>query len=249
MVQRSLTVYRHGWMIVFSGFFEPLFYLLSLGLGLGGLVPDVNGLSYAAFVAPGLLAASCMNGAINDGLFNMFFKLHHKKTYDGILATPMQVSDVALGELFWALGRGSLYAIAFVVTVAILGPASGTPMLLSRWALAAVPAAILISASFAAMALCATSVIRRVEDFDIVVGLAVTPMFLFSGTFFPIAELPRALQWVLEAVPLYHAVEMLRALTTGRVGWALLWHLGWLIGIGLLAFGVAVWRLRRQLIR
>jgi lipooligosaccharide transport system permease protein len=248
MVQRSLVVYRHSWTIIFSGFFEPMFYLLSLGLGLGGLVPNVDGLSYAAFVAPGLLAASCMNGAINDGLFNVFFKLHEKRTYDGVLATPMDVADVAFGELLWALGRGSLYAVAFLLTVAALEFVSRTPMLLSRWAIAAFPAAVVIAASFAAMALCTVSLIRRVEDFDIVVGLAVTPMFLFSGTFFPIAELPRTMQWVLEAVPLYHAVEILRALTTGRVGWNLLWHLGWLIAAGLLAFGLAVRRLERALV-
>ena len=91
MVQRNLLVYKHGWMVIFSGFFEPVFYLFSLGLGLGGMVRGVEGISYAAYVLPGLLAASCMNGAITDGLFNIHFKLHIQKTYDGILATPMRV--------------------------------------------------------------------------------------------------------------------------------------------------------------
>ena len=91
MVQRNLLVYKHTWMVIFTGFFEPLFYLLSIGLGLGAFVPDIGGVSYTAFVAPGLLASSCMNGAISDGFFNIFFKLHFQKTYDGILATPMRV--------------------------------------------------------------------------------------------------------------------------------------------------------------
>ena len=89
MVQRSLTVYKHTWMVIFSGFFEPVFYLLGIGLGLGGLVPDIDGVAYSAFVLPGLLASSCLNGAVSDGMFNIFFKLHFQKTYDGILATPM----------------------------------------------------------------------------------------------------------------------------------------------------------------
>jgi hypothetical protein len=115
MVQRNLLVYKHAWMVIVSGFFEPLFYLLGIGLGLGTLVPDIGGISYLAFVAPGLLASSCMNGAITDGFFNIFFKLHFQKVYDGILATPMRVADVALGEALWALGRGSAYAAAFLV--------------------------------------------------------------------------------------------------------------------------------------
>ena len=96
LYQRNLLVYKHSWMVIVSGFFEPLFYLLSLGLGLGGMVSEVDGLSYAAFVAPGLLASSCMNGAVSDGLFNIWFKLHYQKTYDGILATPLGVVDVAM---------------------------------------------------------------------------------------------------------------------------------------------------------
>ena len=118
MVQRNLLVYKHTWMVIVSGFFEPLFYLLGIGIGLGSMVPPTNGVSYSAFVAPGLLASSCLNGAITDGFFNIFFKLHYQKTYDGILATPMRVPDVALGEMMWALGRGSLYAAAFLVVLA-----------------------------------------------------------------------------------------------------------------------------------
>src|SRR3954468_14018513 len=89
MVQRNLLVYKHTWMVIFSGFFEPLFYLLGIGIGLGSMVPDIHGISYAAYVAPGLLASSCLNGAITDGFFNIFFKLHFQRIYDGVLSTPM----------------------------------------------------------------------------------------------------------------------------------------------------------------
>jgi lipooligosaccharide transport system permease protein len=249
MVQRNLLVYKHGWMIILSGFFEPVFYLLGIGIGLGGLVPDIGGVSYAAFVAPGLLASSCMNGAITDGFFNIFFKLHFQKTYDGILATPMRVPDVALGEMLWALSRGSLYASVFLLVLSGLGVATGRPVLLSPWAILAWPAAVIVAASFSAMALCVTSFARKVQDFDVVMGLLVMPMFLFSGIFFPVTQLPAAVHWAITAVPLYHAVAMLRQLTTGAVELTILIHLAYLLALGSVAFVVAMRRLERALIQ
>src|SRR4029077_5490448 len=133
MVQRNLIVYKHGWMVIFSGFFEPLFYLLGIGLGLGAMVGKVAGVSYGAFIAPGLLASSCMNGAISDGFFNIFFKLHFQKTYDGILATPMRVADIVFGEMLWAIIRGSTYAAGFLIVILVLEQVTGSPALLSRW--------------------------------------------------------------------------------------------------------------------
>lgn len=248
MVQRSLVVYRHDWMVIFSGFFEPLFYLLSLGIGLGGMVPEVGGLSYTAFVAPGLLASSCLNGAISDGLFNVWFKLHYQKTYESILATPMRVADVVLGEVMWALMRGSLYATGFMAVVLLLGEWRGPRILLSPLAVLALPAAIVCAAAFSAMAVCLCSFVRRREDFEYVMGLLVMPMFLFSGIFYPVSQLPGTIRWVFQVVPLYHAVELLRACTTGAMGVGVLWHLAYLMVVGTLAFGVALRRLERALI-
>lgn len=249
MVQRSLMVYKHGWMVIFSGFFEPLFYLLSIGVGLGGMVSGVGGVSYTAFVAPGLLASSCMNGAISDGFFNIWFKLHYQKTYDGILATPMRVSDVALGEMVWAVIRGSIYAATFLVLVAVMGEVWGPRILLSPTALLAAPASVLVAASLSSMALLLTSLVSRREQFDYVMGLLIMPMFLFSGIFFPVPEVPTALRWVFQVVPLYHAVELLRGLTTGHVTPVLLWHLTFLVFGGTAAFVVAMRRLERALIK
>jgi lipooligosaccharide transport system permease protein len=249
MVQRNLLVYKHTWMVIVSGFFEPLFYLLGIGIGLGSMVPPVNGVSYTAFVAPGLLASSCLNGAITDGFFNIFFKLHYQKTYDGILATPMRVPDVAFGEMLWALGRGSLYAAAFLAVLLALGEATGRPVLLSTWALLAWPAAVLAAASFSAMALCLTTCARKVQDFDMVMGLLVMPMFLFSGIFVPVTQFPEPVQWIMRATPLYHAVGLLRQLTTGHVGVGIAGHLAYLIAGGIVAFCVAMYRLERALIK
>jgi lipooligosaccharide transport system permease protein len=249
LVQRSLLVYKHDWMIIFSGFFEPVFYLFGIGFGLGALISTVDGVGYVAFVAPGLLAASCMNGAIADGFFNIFFKLHYDRTYDGILATPMRVPDVAFGEMIWALGRGSLYALAFLVTVLAIGAVSGTPALLSWTSVLALPGAILTSASFAAIALCITSVAQKVEDFDLVFGLGVMPLFLFSGTFFPVSRLPDVVRWIVEALPLYHGTALLRQLTTGQIDASIVVHVVYLVVVGVAAFATAMWRLERTLVK
>lgn len=249
MYQRNLLVYRHSWMVIVSGFFEPLFYLLSLGVGLGGLVPDVNGISYAAFVAPGLLASSCMNGAVTDGFFNIWFKLHYQKTYDSILATPMRAADVVLGELLWSLSRGSLYAAAFMGLLFAMGAWGGPRILSSPGALLALPAAVLVAASFSSMALCLTTFVRNRTGMDMAMGLIVMPMFLVSGIFFPVSQLPVALQWLLQLVPLYHGVELLRACTTGTAGPVSAWHLAWLVCAGAAALVVAMRRLERALIK
>jgi lipooligosaccharide transport system permease protein len=249
MLQRNSIVYKHLWLILVSGFFEPLFYLLGIGFGVGAMVGDVGAVSYGAFVAPGLLAAHCMNGAITDGFFNIFFKLHYEKTYDGILATPMSVPDIAFGEMLWALSRGSMYAAAFIAVILSIGELMGPRMLISLWALLALPAAVLVSASFSAMALCLTSFVRKIPDFDIVMGLLVTPMFLFAGIFFPVDQLPQLVQWVVQAVPLYHAVALLRQLTTGTVDLTIFIHVVYLISTGFLALVVAMHRLERALIK
>ena len=248
MVQRSMVVYKHIWSVIFSGFFEPVFYLLGMGLGLGSMVPAVDGVSYAAFVMPGLLASSCLNGAISDGMFNIFFKLHFQKTYDGILATPMSVPDIALGEMLWSVTRSSLYAAAFLIVALVLGWA-GQPLLLSPWAPMALPAAIVVSTAFAAMALCITSFLRTVQDFDPVMGLLVMPMFLFSGIFFSTTQFPEPLQWIVAAMPLYHAVELLRPLTIGGVTPGTLLHAVYLVVVGGIAFLVAMRRLERRLVK
>ena len=247
MVQRNLLVYKHTWMVIASGFFEPLFYLLGIGIGLGSMVPDINGMHYSAFVAPGLLASSCLNGAVSDGFFNIWFKLHFQKTYDGILSSPMRVADVAFGEMLWALGRGSLYASAFLIVLLALGYATGRPMLLSRWALLAWPAAVLAAGAFASLALCLTTIARKVQDFDLVVGVLIMPMFLFSGIFAPIDRFPLAVQWVMRATPLYHAVALLRQLTTGTVGLGSFGHIAYLVVVGVIAFVTAMYRLERAL--
>jgi lipooligosaccharide transport system permease protein len=245
LFERNLLVYRRGWMIILSGFFEPLFYLLSIGVGIGRLVGPVSvdgrTLDYTAFVAPALLASSAMNGAIYDSTFNIFFKLKYQKTYDAVLATPMAVGDIALGEIGWALARGTLYACAFVVVMLGIG------LVLSPWAVLAIPAALLIGFAFAGAGMACTSFMRSWQDFDLV-QLVVLPLFLFSATFYPLATYPVALRWVVRGTPLYQGVAILRPLTTGAVGPVLLVHAAYLLAMGMVGLLVASRRLGRLLL-
>jgi lipooligosaccharide transport system permease protein len=249
MVQRNLLVYKHSWMVIFTGFFEPVFYLFGIGLGMGALVSSVDGISYVSFVAPGLLAASCLNGAVTDGCFNIWFKLHFMKTYDGILATPMRVPDVAFGEMLWAVTRGSMYAGGFLIVLLVVGRLTGRPVLLLPLASFAFPAAVLAATSFSALFVCITTFVRKIEDFDSVVGLAVMPMFLFSGTFFPVSRVPLMPRIVIELLPLYHGTAMLRQLTTGAIDRTFALHVAYLVIVGATALAVAMRRLERTLIK
>jgi ABC-type polysaccharide/polyol phosphate export systems, permease component len=247
LVERNLMVYRRSWLVVVSGFFEPLFYLLSIGVGIGALVGQVTGpdgrpISYTAFVAPALLASSAMNGAIYDATFNIFFRLRFAKIYDAVLATPLGVGDIALGEVAWALSRGLLYSVAFLTVMLAMG------LVHSVWAVLALPAAALIGFAFAAVGLAATSLMRSWQDFEFV-QLALLPMFLFSATFYPLSTYPRSLQIVVECTPLFHGVQMIRALTTGTVGLSLIGHVAYLAVMGLVGVALAARRLERLLLR
>jgi lipooligosaccharide transport system permease protein len=248
LVQRNMLVYRHGWIVIVSGFFEPLFYLIGIGYGLGTIVGDVtlpNGqvVPYAAFVAPALLAQSTMNGAISETIFNVFFKLNFEKTYDAVLATPLGVGDIALGELMWAMMRATVYAIAFIGVMWALG------LLISPWAILALPATLFCSLAFCAAGLATTTYLRTVQDFDLPFGLVIMPMFLFSGTFFPISVYPEWLQVIVWLTPLFHAVELLRGLTTGIVEWVILVHVAYLAVFGGVAMVIARRRLAAKLVK
>jgi lipooligosaccharide transport system permease protein len=246
LVERNLRAFRHGWITLVSGFFEPVFYLFSLGVGLGALVGTVTtdggtAVAYPAFVAPALLASSAMNGAVYDSTFNVFFKLKYAKLYDSVLSTPLGPRDVAVGEISWALLRGQFYAVAFLVVALAAG------LVESWWALLALPAATLIGFAFAAVGMAATTYMRSWVDFDYV-QLVILPMFLFSATFFPLSTYPDSLRWVVQATPLYHGVALCRDLMLGEVSAPLLGHVAYLVAMGLAGFLVAGRRLERLLL-
>jgi lipooligosaccharide transport system permease protein len=242
LVARNARAVSHFWWVPLSGLAEPVFYLLSIGIGLGKLVGGVPGpnhhvYKYATYVAPALLAASAMNGAIYECTFNVYFKLKYAKVYDAVLATPMRAMDVAGGEIITALSRGAVYSVVFVVMMAGLGDVA------SGWAALAMPAALLIGFGFAATAMAATTYMRGWTDFDMV-NLVMLPMFLFSTTFYPLSTYPRWLQVVVECTPLYHGVVLERGLSLGAVGPALIGHAAYLAVMGLAGLVVAGRRIR-----
>ncbi|OLF08808.1 ABC transporter [Actinophytocola xinjiangensis] len=247
LVERSLLVNRRAWLAIVSGFCEPLFYLLAMGVGFGALVGEVVGptgepMSYVAFVAPALLAASAMNGAVYDATFNIFSKLKYAKLYDAMLATPLGPVDVAVGEIAWALLRGGLYAVGFLAVMLGLG------LIASPWALLALPAALFVAFAFAAIGMAATTFMRSWQDFDLV-QLALMPMFLFSTTFFPLTVYPEVLQVAVRCLPLYHAIEIMRALSSGFVDLSLLGHLAYFAVMAALGVVIAARRVGTLLLR
>ena len=232
LFERNLLVYRRSWLTLVSGFFEPMFYLFSIGLGLGHYVGPISGFSYASYIAPALLASSAMNGAVYDGMTNVFWKLRYGKIYDAMLSTPVGPTDVAIGETAWAQFRGLLYATGFVITIAALG------LIHSWWGLLTLPAAMVVGFGFAGMAIGASTFLRSWQDFD-TVQLVQLPMFLFSATFYPLSVYPVVIQWFVRFSPLYHAIQLIRSLTLGTVGPILLVHAAYLLLLGVLGIWIA----------
>jgi lipooligosaccharide transport system permease protein len=246
LIERHARAYSHAWLVLLSGIFEPLFYLLSIGVGIGGLVGQVAGpggrpIGFTSFVAPALLATSAMNGAVMDSTFNVFFRLKYAKLYDAALATPMRAGDIALGEIGWALIRGGLYAVSFLAVMLALG------LVHSPWAILALPSALLIGFAFAGTGMAATTFMSSWQHFEFVT-LATLPMFLFSTTFYPLGVYPRAVQIVVECTPLFQGVTLMRGLTLGAVGPGLLWHVLYLAVMGIAGLALASRRIGRLLL-
>src|SRR3954464_10032192 len=211
IVRRNYLVYRSSWLVFLTGFLEPVLYLFSIGIGVGRLIDgfEFNGqvVAYAAFVAPGMLAASSMNGAVLDSTFGIFFKLRYDKVYEGVLSTPMRPVDIARGELMWSALRAAVYALGFLGVMAAMGLVS------SWWALLAWPATWLIGFAFSGAAMALTTYMKSWQDFEYI-QLAIVPMFLFSATFFPVTAFDGWLRWVVEVTPLFRGVALVRELTT-----------------------------------
>ena len=244
MVERSVMVYRRGWMVIVSGFFEPLFFLLSIRIGFGALIGDIEvggrTIGYAEFVAPALMAAAAMNGAIFDSTMNVFYKVKYSKLYDSVLATPMTTADVALGEIAWAMLRGLMYSVAFLLTMWALG------MTGSAWVVLAVPVCVLIGFAFASIGMAVTSFMRSWSDFEYVPAVQV-PLFLFSATFFPLSQYG-SWGWVVQLSPLYHGVALVRGANLGEWSWTYLGHVAVLVGLAVVGLTITARRLRALLL-
>jgi lipooligosaccharide transport system permease protein len=228
ILERSLVALKSSnWFPVVSGFLEPLLYLFSFGYGVGTLIGDIqvsNGeiVSYAMFIAPGLLATSAMNGAIYDSTWNVYFKLHEGKIYHGMLATSLGPLDVALGEILTALIRGFAYAVGFMAVATPMG------LIPSWWGVLAIPAAVLIAFGFASIGMAITSYFKSYQQMGLI-NISLLPIFLFSGSFYPLSVFPDWAQVIIKSLPLWHAIEMIRNLSLGIINLSLLGHVAYFL--------------------
>lgn len=239
VAERNLTALKAAyWLVMISGFAEPVIYLFSIGVGVGTLVGDIpladgRSVPYAEFVAPAMLAAAAMSGALAETTFNFFGKMKWMRLYDGMLATPVRPFEIALGELGWAMARGSLYSGAFLVVMVAMGLTSPVHALL------AFPAAVLVGFAFGALGMALSTFMRSWQDFDLLGSVQFT-LFLFSGTFVPATAYHPALRWFVEVTPLYRSVELIRGISTGTggVGGTLI-DIGYLLVVTVVGLAVA----------
>ena len=246
MTSRNVTLARsakaYGVLLV-SGFAEPIFYLLSIGWGVGSLIgsiplADGRQVSYLSYVAPALLAFSAMSGALAETTTNFFGKLRSQRQYEAVLNTPLTPGDVAFGELGWAMLRGVLYSAAFLAVM--VGVGATTPVR----ALAAFPVAVLVGLAFGGLGMAISSFMRSWQDIEYILA-AEFALFLFSGTFVPLHAYPAALQVVVRATPLYQGVQLLRGIALGGQGWSLLENAGYLVALAVVTMAIAIRRMRR----
>ncbi|WP_027648850.1 ABC transporter permease [Salinispora pacifica] len=235
------------WLLLVSGFVEPLLYLFSIGVGVGALVGDLTlpggaVVSYAAFVAPAMLASSAMTGSFAETTFNFFGKMKYMKLYDGVIATPVQPFEIALGELTWAMIRGSAYSGAFLVVMVVMD------LTTAARAAVAFPAAVLVGFTFGAIGMTIATFMRSWQDFDVLAS-AQFVLFLFSGTFIPAQAYPTLLRWLVEVTPLYRAVHLIRGITVGSSGWTWLLDIGYLLVVLAIGLFIASRRMSRLLYR
>jgi lipooligosaccharide transport system permease protein len=219
---------------------EPFIYMIGLGYGLGRLVPELGGMTYIMFVASGTLAFSIVNGATFEAMYSAFARMQIQRTWDGVINAPMSLTDVVLGEWVFAAGKSVLSCIAFVTALVLLGVSR-------EWTLIfIVPIALLIGLAFAGIALVMTSIANGYEFFSYWFSLGIMPLAMLSGVFFPMSELPKALQIVSYCLPMSHAVDLVRPLLQGKVPPNALLHVAVLVAYAATAFSVALYLFRRR---
>ncbi|MCP5146053.1 MAG: ABC transporter permease [Gammaproteobacteria bacterium] len=248
---RALTIWRRNLLVwrklmissLLINLGEPLLYLLGLGYGMGRFIGDMAGMPYLTFLASGMIATSAMNSATYEGLYSVFARMTHQRTYEAILATPMEVDDIVLGEICWAATKGTLSSAAIMLVGVALGALNASHLL---WSL---PVTWYVGACFAGLALTCTAFAPSYDFFNYFITLLLTPMMLLCGVFFPVDALPSAIQPVIGWLPLTHAVALIRPLATGEWPAAPLQHVLALGVVGVAGYWSAVVLTRRRLLR
>lgn len=241
--RRNATMYRRTWMLnILPNFFEPVLYLVAIGVGVGAYVHRMRGMSYSAFLAPGLVCVAAMNGASFEVTYNIYVRLTFEKAYDAMLTTPLEPDDVLAGEVLWAMTRSCIYGGCFFLVVALFGLA---PLPSSLLVLPVIPLAGLL---FASIGVAFSLRIPSIDLFSFYFTLFLTPLFLFSDVFFPLEERLRGVWlWIAELLPLLHPVRLARAAFVGQAPPILFWDCFYLFAVSALLLAWARRAVRRRL--
>jgi lipooligosaccharide transport system permease protein len=241
--RRNALVFSKVWRgALLPNFFDPLFYLVALGFGLGTYLATIEGIPYRDFIAPGLIASAAMWAASFECTYNVYLKMYESKLYDAVLATPVEIADLAAGDVAWGATRSTIYGATFLGIVALFG------LLDSAWAILIPLFVFLGGLAFSVLGYTFTALIPKIDLYSYYFTLVITPMFLFSGIFFPFDRLPGIAEIVAWFTPLFHLVEITRGLATGPEALAILGHTAWLVVFSLLLFYIPVRALRSRLL-
>lgn len=240
--QRELTLYKRIWpSTILSTLFDPILYLLAMGFGLGAYIAEVNGVPYAQFIGPGLVASSIMTAAAYEAAWNSYVRIFVERSYEAMMTTPAELEDVVAGEIAWGATR------SVVSSVVMLGVLLAFGLLRSWWALLVPLVALLGGLMFTTLGLAYTVGRKHMDQLTFLFTLGITPMYLFSGVFFPLDGFPAWAEGLAWLSPLYHVVEVVRGLTLGDVGAWMLLHVAILAAITLAFWSVPTRVLRRRL--
>ena len=242
--QREVSVYKYVYKsTIVSNLMDPLVYLVALGFGLGAFVSRIQGMPYIQFIAPGLISSSIMSAATFETTINTFVRIHFDRVYEAMMATPVTVEDIVVGEIMWAMTRSTIYATVMLGVVTALG-------LTHSWYAIFVPLlGALGGMMFAILGLTYTSLLKSIDQVNFYFTLFITPLFLFSGVFYPIDALPEIMKTIAFLSPLYHLVEIIRPLVIGKIGFGVVVHLVWIIAFILIFAAVPVNLLRKKLVK
>jgi lipooligosaccharide transport system permease protein len=242
MWQRNRDVFLRLWHSEAPGtIVEPIILLLAMGLGLGAYVGLVDGQDYMTFMAPGIIASYAMFSVFGECTYGTFFRMEERKTFDAIIATPLNVEDVVAGEIFWGATRGFMTGVVILVVV------TAFQLVPSPWALLVPFLSFLQGVMFAGIAVFFTSLVPSFYTFNHVFTLFITPMFFFSGVFFPLDQFPPLVQNLSWIAPLTPVVMLARALFKGEFELIHLAALAYIVAVSALFFALALWRMRRRL--
>jgi lipooligosaccharide transport system permease protein len=244
LVERNFMIYRRSVTPLLSAMVEPVLYLVSIGIGVGMLVGQVPGVhvKYAAWVAPAILATTAMNTAFNQTSFGVYTRIRLERTYEAILPTPVSVTDIAWGEVVSAVLNAVLTSIGFVVVMAVTGLVTSPAVLL------AVPASVVVGFAFAAGGLVVTTFLRDFADMQYI-QLVMLPMYLFATTFYPLTVYQGWLRPVIEILPLYQSIQLVREPALGNLGWSALVPLAYLVAFGAFAMWITTRRMTRMMLK